>query len=281
MSTTNYPRAYLVDHRPAKTQYRARRARPTGLIVVHTAESHPDEQGPDTGAENVARFIAERTTYGSYHDLADSDSDVHVVPYPMAAFGDGTGSNEFAIHLSLATEAHRWRTLPQEWKDAAVDNLAGCAARAAKWLKANGYPVPPARRVTRAQSERGMAGFISHAERDPARRSDPGKEFPWDRFLTAYDRLMSEEDDMPRYSDWSDKDRKALAGDVADAVVDKIVARAKDVSKAVLKGFDDIVVWYPGRGETGEKMALPRFVHQIHGYVRASYERERGIGPKG
>lgn len=181
---------YLETHPPRRRQFRARQAKPTGLIVVHTAESAPDEKGPDTGTDNVARFIRDRSTPGSYHTLADSDSRLRLVPFHLAAYGDGTGSNEFGIHISAATQAHRWRTLPQAWRDGCVKQLAAAAAEAARWLKAEHGITVPARRVTRAESDRGRAGFISHGERDPGRRSDPGADFPWDQFLDEYARLM-------------------------------------------------------------------------------------------
>lgn len=198
--------AYLVDHPPARRQYRQRYARPTGLIVVHTAESAPDTVGPDDGTTNVAEFIRRRSDPGSYHWLADSDSRLQLVPHDQAAYGDGTGSNEFAIHISVATQAHRWPTLPQEWRDGAIAQLAAAARDAAGWLERTHGITVPARRVTRAQSDQGAAGFISHGERDPGRRTDPGPAFPWDRFLTLY----AQEDDM------TEEDRELLRQIAAD-----------------------------------------------------------------
>lgn len=185
------PIPYLVAHPPKQTQFRPRRDTPTGLIVVHTAESAPDTLGPDTGCDNVARFIQGRSDFGSYHWLADSDSRLQLIPYPMVAYGDGTGSNEIAIHVSLATQAARWSTLPDGWTDAAVKQVAAAAADAAKWVKKTHGITVPARRVTRAESDQRKPGFISHAERDPARRSDPGKDFPWPLFLAEFRRLMA------------------------------------------------------------------------------------------
>src|SRR5688572_9397888 len=61
--------AYLIDNPPRVQQFRPRRDKVTGLIVVHTAESFPDETDPDTGTVAVARFIENRTTPGCYHAL--------------------------------------------------------------------------------------------------------------------------------------------------------------------------------------------------------------------
>jgi hypothetical protein len=184
--------AYLDDHPPARTQFRQRYATPTGLIVVHTAESMLDTIGEDTGAEGVADFIRRRADPGSYHRLVDSDSIVALVRFEMAAYGDGTGSNEFAIHLSFACRAADWPGMDPGRREAFLVNGARAAREAATWLEREHGVTVPARRVTRTQSEQRVAGFISHAERDPDRRTDPGPGFPWDRFLTLY----AQEDDM-------------------------------------------------------------------------------------
>ncbi|WP_166390331.1 N-acetylmuramoyl-L-alanine amidase [Nocardioides ochotonae] len=207
---------YLETHRPRQTQFRRpRRATPSGVVVVHTAESAPDTAGPDTGAENVAGFIAGRTDYGSYHDLCDSDSIVHLVPYDAEAYGDGTGSNPHAYHVSAATQAHRWPSLSQAWREGAVRNMAAAAANYARWLRAEHGIEIPARRITRAQSEARVPGFLSHGERDPGRRTDPGQDFPWSLFLTTYADLM-EDDDM-KTEDF-EKVRAIVSDETAKAV---------------------------------------------------------------
>lgn len=178
---------YLEDHPPRTRQFRTpRRAKPSGLIVVHTAESVMDVVGPDTGAENVAAFIAGRSDYGSYHLLVDADSIVQLVPFDAEAYGDGTGSNPFAIHLSFACSTTDWQRMDPKKRAAFLRNGGRAAARAAVWLRdVHGVEVPPAR-VSRSASDRRVPGFISHAERDPARRSDPGPAFPWAQFLGEY-----------------------------------------------------------------------------------------------
>lgn len=179
--------AYLVKYPPKIRQYRRpRRAKPTGLIVVHTAENMPDLHGEDGAAEAVARFIRTRISYGSYHRISDRDSSIQLVPYDAEAYGDATGSNPYAIHISSATQAHMWPKIAAEQRDQLVRRMAADAAHAARWLKQQHGVVVPARRVSRAESERHQAGFISHAERDPGRRTDPGPAFPWDDFLRYF-----------------------------------------------------------------------------------------------
>lgn len=205
------PMTYLESNPPRIRQFRRpRRAVPSGVVVVHTAESNPDEVGPDSGAESVARFIRDRTTYGSYHDLADSDGIVHLVPYDAEAYGDGTGSNPHAYHISAATQAAEWYDVSKEWRVDTVRNMAKATSIYAEWLKKTEGITIPARRISRAQSDARVPGFISHGERDPGRRSDPGKDFPWTLFLRFYDEFMT-----PQGKEW---DEMATEKEVQEAL---------------------------------------------------------------
>lgn len=225
--------AWLDDHEPARDQFRCpRRERPSGVMVVHTAENTPDFVAFDGGAEAVANFIRGRTTPGSYHDLADSDSLIQLVRYTCEAYQDGTGSNPHAWGGSVATRADVWPLAPQAWRDGAITQLATGAARYAKWAKTTYGIVIPARRITRAQSEARTPGFISHAERDPARRSDPGDAFPWEQFLTTYARLMGQEDDP--LSALTDAEQRELLRKVR-AIFDETAANPPDAAECRLK----------------------------------------------
>lgn len=203
--------AYLDDH-PNRNlnQQRARRDQPSGVIVVHTAESALDEIGEDTGAEGVARYIGVRTSYGSYHRLADSDSVVAVARFEMTTYGDGTGSNDHAIHISFACRASDWPGMSAERKAAFIANGAKAAREARDWLKREHGIDVPARRISRAQSDAKVPGFISHGERDPGRRTDPGREFPWDQFLNAY--AANDQEDV------MNKDQERKLDEVLDTV---------------------------------------------------------------
>lgn len=197
--------AWLNDHPPARSQFRhPRRDHESGVIVVHTAENTPDFVAFDGGAEAVARFIQGRSDPGSYHELVDSDSSIQLVEDGDEAFHDGTGSNPHSWGLSIATRADVWPLAPEEWRNGAVYQAAARAAGYARRLHDRTGIVIPPRRLTREESTNKVPGFISHAERDPTRRSDPGKHFPWDDFLLIYARLTAdlqgipvEEEDMP------------------------------------------------------------------------------------
>ena len=188
---------YLREHEPARSQYRSpRRKRPSGLIVIHTAESVRDSIGPDTGAENVARFIRDRKTPGSYHDLVDSDSLLHLVAYGDEAFQDGTGSNPFALSISFALSAKDWPRLTPAKRAAFLAQGAAAFACQQRWLTTHGYPTTPLRRITKAESDRGLPGFIAHGTRDPGRRTDPGAGFPWSEWFAACAAYVQEDNDM-------------------------------------------------------------------------------------
>lgn len=185
--------AWLDDHPPDTPQFRRpRREAPSGVCVVHTAENIPDFIGIDAGAEGVANFIRTRDNPGSYHDLADSDSCINLVDYDCEAFHDGTGSNRHSYGVSIATRAAVWPNTPITWRDGAIQQAAAAASRYAHWLRGRRGIVIPARRINRTQSEARTPGFISHAERDPARRTDPGASFPWNLFLAEYARLTAD-----------------------------------------------------------------------------------------
>ena len=182
---------YLIDNPPHVRQFRERGTTPSGVIVFHTAESTPDWVGDDAGAEAVARFIQTRTTFGSYHVLCDSDSILPLVPPHMQAYGDGTGSNPHAYHVSAATQAAKWAQAPQEWREETARNMGAAAARYAKWLKIEHGIDVPSRRVTKAESDARKPGFIAHGTRDPERRTDPGPDFPWDLAFEAFDEALT------------------------------------------------------------------------------------------
>lgn len=183
---------YLEQNRPSRSQFRVgRRDNVRPVIVVHTAESGTDRSGPDPKAENVANFIRTRSTAGSYHLIGDADSIIQLVRFSNEAFQDGTGSNRFAIGISLAMNAADWSSISASRRSELTDTAAQMAALAAEWLVSQGLDAPAAQRLSKAESNRTSAsGFISHAERDPTRRSDPGRDFPWTDFLNRYQVLV-------------------------------------------------------------------------------------------
>ena len=198
--------AFLTINRPRVQQWYDKRNRAlTGCTVIHTAESVMDSVGPDTGAENVAKFIQGRTDPGSYHDLVDSDSWVPLVDLKHGAFHDGTGSNNWALSLSFACRTSDWRTM------SAAKRLGFMRQGARAWVNQQLYrratkaPLSRLRLITKADSDRGEAGCTYHGFRDPGRRSDPGiaapNLFPFGEFVDAcreeLARVMPDHPDAP------------------------------------------------------------------------------------
>lgn len=181
------PGIYLQKNAPRIKQFRkGRRKKIKPVIVLHTAESVSDTVGEDTKAEAVARFVRTRTTYGSYHLIGDRDSIIQLVSFSDEAFHDGTGSNSWSIGISLAMKSADWtkKSFPV---DQYLNSMVQMAGVASDWLERNGYGEVKAKRLTKAQSNLADAnGFISHGDRDPSRRSDPGVAFPWANFLDMY-----------------------------------------------------------------------------------------------
>jgi hypothetical protein len=191
--------AYLYTHQNPHAPVRAngrrfwgypQRRTPVRVLVVHTAENTPDTVTPDGGAEAVAAYQARVKRPSSYHELVDSDTHVVMLPPQAVAFG-ARGANGDGWHLSFATKAHLWTSMPDRWVDAA---LARGAARLAAAARLHGVPLT---RIDRGQWRAGASGVISHAAVDPDRRSDPGADFPWSRFLDLA-RGQHQEDDMLR-----------------------------------------------------------------------------------
>lgn len=182
--------AYLRTHKGVhKTQYRAgRRAKPTGAIVLHTFQS-PLTMTAHRGAE----IIRGSKRSASYHRLGDlAGNEVQLVRYADEAWHDGTGSNRWSIGISLMMMAESWPTLTEGQRRAMVNVMASMAVDAAEWLKSEHGITVPARRLSRASSNAGFPGFISHGDRDPARRSDPGAGFPWHTFLSTFEALRGD-----------------------------------------------------------------------------------------
>jgi len=150
-------------------------AKNSGVVVLHTGENATDMVGVDYGAENVARYLSTRTTYGSYHVLVDSDSTVPVLPPEYEAY-HCIYTNNHSVGISAGIQLRHWDAMPKSRRDAILRRMGEAAAEYAKWLKrARGIEIP-ARWLTRAEALAGVPGFIEHGRTDPWRRSDP-----WDR----------------------------------------------------------------------------------------------------
>lgn len=161
---------YLIDHPPAVQQFYPGRQSGgwSGGVLVHTAENVMDDVGPDTGAENVAAFIARRKEYGSYHILADSDSVVLLVPPTATAFHCAAdGYNSTTVGVSYACRSVDLNP-DSAWTRNATDNIAGVLVR---WWREFGFD-PLAARFVPAPNTRTGLGLSTHGDAQPVDRSD-------------------------------------------------------------------------------------------------------------
>lgn len=153
--------------------YYPTRTQPIRGIVVHTAESFD--------AEGVAAYLAVVDRPAAAHVVIDTERSVALLPDEATAF-HASGGNSMGLGIEIAYRAANWGQQPA--------TEAMLLSRSALWcgLRARKYDIP-VRRVTVEEWEAGASGFISHAELDPVNRSDPGPDFPWDRFLDLTARI--------------------------------------------------------------------------------------------
>ncbi len=218
---------YLEDNPPRRDQFRVGRRDPVkSVIVVHTAEGGTDTVGADPKAENTASFIRNRTDAGSYHMLGDSDSIIQLVRFDNEAYQDRTGSNRWAIGISLAMNSADWPRLSTARRQQLTTTAAEMAAIAAIWLGDRGLPYPDARLLTKTESDAASAsGFISHARRDPSRRTDPGVQFPWTDFFNIYRQILSDGGLEPTPEQLT-KELQALVGTTPDGIIGPLTIAA-------------------------------------------------------
>jgi len=218
---------YLEDNPPVRDQFRVGRRDPVkSVIVVHTAESGTDTSGPDPKAEAVASFIQRRSDAGSYHLIGDADSIIQLVRFENEAYHDRTGSNRWAIGISLAMNAADWPNLSSARRAELVATAGQMAAIAARWLHQRGLDLPQPVLLTKAQSDRADAsGFISHGRRDPTRRTDPGAGFPWTEFFQRYQQSLSDTSLEPD-RDTLIRQLQRLVGTTPDGIVGPLTIAA-------------------------------------------------------
>lgn len=154
------------------------RIRPVRLIVMHSMEA--PEKG-DT-AENVARWFATRSPETSAHVCVDQNSAVRCVDDNDTAWA-APNANADGLHIEMAGYARQKRA---DWLDAAsMGPIKQAAKVAAAWVKKYNIPI---RHLTPAQVRAGQKGFCAHVDVTKAypgtgSHTDPGKGFPWDKFL--------------------------------------------------------------------------------------------------
>jgi len=86
------------------------------------------------------------------------------------------GSSPWALSFSYACRTTDWAKMSQGRRRAFLHLHQGALAFKAQqaWRRSKGYPLVALRRITKAESDRGVSGLVYHGDRDPGRRTDPG-----------------------------------------------------------------------------------------------------------
>jgi hypothetical protein len=175
---------FLLDNPQPNTQqwgYPRRGSRLSGTAILHTAECAMDHVGEDSSAENCAAFIRNRSDYGSYHCLCDSDSIIWMAPWEYETWQDSQ-TNPWAVGISAAVQADNWHLIPAERRDRIYRNMAVCAADFVTYMKAAYGVTVPLKRISGAQARAGVPGFCAHGD-SGIDRHDPGAGFDWALFF--------------------------------------------------------------------------------------------------
>ena len=179
-----------VSHGP---KWYTSRRRPILAIVEHVTAGLEDlDATDDQSAERTAAYAANTERQVSWHQGTDADSNLILLPDSYTAF-HVSGYNSCTLGREISKRHTDWRTMPRHWVQATLGNAAPADAA---WCRAHNIPV---RKATRRELDEAIAhwqrtgevrpvGFISHAELDPSRRSDPGfvrstDTFPWHSYL--------------------------------------------------------------------------------------------------
>ena len=146
-------------------------------IVIHTAEITETRDA----AESIASFFSNPTTSVSAHACIDNDSIVECVRDEDIAF-HALGDNNATLGYELSGFAGQTKA---QWEDDYSDKVVERAARYCA-EKAKKYGITT-RWLTAGQERNRESGFVTHAIVSQVFgegiRSDPGANFPYDRFM--------------------------------------------------------------------------------------------------
>lgn len=155
-------------------------------IVIHTMET--DERG-DTAEAVASNWFKLAIAKASAHYCVDSNSIVRCVKNNNIAWA-APGMNLHGIQYELAGRAAQSST---EWSDPFSMSMLQIAAKQAA-VDAKKYGIPPVH-LTVAEIRAGKRGFAGHIDATNAfsggrGHTDPGTNFPWDKFLGMVQKEM-------------------------------------------------------------------------------------------
>lgn len=255
-------------------------ARKYGIAIHNTSN--------DASDEGEASYATWRPDGVSSHFYVDHNSVTQSIDtYDRAGHAGSTHGNDHGISVEITGgngKSRAWWLANVAW-----DELGRVLAIVIRHHWPDGrFEV---RRASVAEMRRNpkVRAFYGHNDMRLAwggtTHTDPGPNFPWDRLFEAVSEHLTEEDDMP-YSDWPKADRKALAADVADAVVNKGIPYPGS-SKANIRVRTGIAygMFYGGatRGGVAELAAQMAALDAKLGgedpgpRIRAELDRHRGL----
>lgn len=162
---------------PNKHYYTTRRSPILGIVLHVTAGAQDTDMiGEDGSAASTIRYGQTVTRAASWHGIVDSDDVVDCLPDSCTAF-HVKGYNSPTLGLEICNLDAVWANKPTDWTKATIAN-------AAAWCvpKVTVYGLP-LRLASKAEVDADIKagrpfGFTYHAWLDPARRRDPGQDFP-------------------------------------------------------------------------------------------------------
>lgn len=175
---------------------------PTGAIILHCVQGISDLDGPDTSAENTARWITrDSTRQASYHTITDRDTIVRMLPFNMEAWHDTT-SNNYSIGISVNWKVEDLPRMTKEQRYQYYEQFALAVLEAVQWLKkTRNITVPLGHLISRSEVVAGKPGISTHGRMDPGRRYDPfGRTLDnqYEREFMHYLRKKASEQGLPQ-----------------------------------------------------------------------------------
>jgi hypothetical protein len=185
---------YLLDHpNPYGDHFYSSRRLPVTAITMHITAGLEDlDAVDDHSCEGVTQYAATTSREVSWHGGSDTDSSIELLP-PWYTAWHASDYNSSTYGWEISKTHTDWTKMSELWVERTLRRAAQGLAPIVRDYKI------PIRKASRAEVDRARltgipAGFISHAELQPADRTDPGwvrgnDTFPWGRFftlLTAY-----------------------------------------------------------------------------------------------